>query len=193
MRKEVEAGSSRVCQHCQRAEARKKAKEKVKAEMMEIKAETTRISAHNESLKASIQAFSTQITLKQATHSQFQLNSIACIRPLYEALDQAKASREELALLLSDLHLSIASKSANLASVHAKITTLNGQMKEMYDSTEEERKMVQFLERELRERHKKLRFSVPKEPCPHLRQVSPREDPRDPLGSLACNLRCLLM
>ena len=192
IRKEGEGGISRVCQHCQRLEARKKAKEELKIEMMEIKAETTRISADNESLKASIDAFSTQITSKQATNSEIQLNSLARIRPLHESFAQAKASREELSPFLSELHLSIASHSASLAAIHARFTALNSQMKVLCDSIDEERKTVHFLERELRERHKKLRFSVPKEPCPHLRLVSPREE-RDPLGSLACNLRCLLM
>jgi chromosome segregation ATPase len=193
MRKEVEGEISRVCLHCQRIEARKKAKEELRVEMMEIKAETTRISADNESLKATIDAFTTQITSQQATKSETQLNSLARIRPLHKSLEQAQASREELSPFLSELHLSVASHSACLVGIHAKLTALNSQMKALCDSIDEERKTVHLLERELRERHKKLRFSVPNEPCPHLRQVSPREDERDPLGSLACNLRCLLM
>ena len=74
-----------------------------------------------------------------------------------------------------------------------RLISLHSQAQALVNSIAEESKTVQLLEREVRERRKKLRMTVTNEPCPHLRQASSRDDERDPLGSLACNLRCLLM
>lgn len=184
---------TRVCEHCQQLEAKKKAKEEIKAEMVATKANIEAITAENYHLKASIEHFSDQIDSKQALFSDIQLTSSAHTRPLLTSVQLAKASNEELSPFLSQLQLSISLHSGSLAETQNRLISLHSQAQALVNSIAEESKTVQLLEREVRERRKKLRMTVTNEPCPHLRQASSRDDERDPLGSLACNLRCLLM
>lgn len=193
MRRAAQEEQGRVCQHCQRVEAKKKAKEELKAEISATKANIEAITAENYHLKAANEHFSHQIASKHALFSDIKDTSSVHIHPLRNSLQLAKAATEELGPVLSKLRLSISLHSTSLTETQNRLGSLHSQTQALLNSIAEESQTVQLLEREMRERRKKLRMTVSNVPCPHLRQASPRDDGRDPLGSLACNLRCLLM